>query len=64
LRRERLGPHFFELISNFSPMVLELISDGGMTFGDLSNITSKWFGDNPKVTFDLFHLLGSHGPSV
>ncbi len=60
----RRGPHFFELVTNLPTVFLQLMSNSGVTFRDLANVTSKRFGNHAKMTFDLFHLLGVHGSFV
>ena len=35
------GPHFFELISNLSAVLLEFMPNGGMAFGNLADIAAK-----------------------
>jgi hypothetical protein len=58
------SPQFFELVTNFLAMFLQLMPNGGVTFRNLADVASECFGDHAKMTFDLFHLLGVHGSLV
>lgn len=40
---------------------MEFMPNRGMPLGNLSDIAPERFGDDAKVAFDLFHLLGIHG---
>ena len=39
--RAHEGTHFFELIPNLSAVLLEFMPNGGMAFGNLTDIAAK-----------------------
>lgn len=43
---------------------MKFLLNGGVAFGNLADIAPERFGDNAKVAFEFFHLLGVHGSSV
>ena len=53
-------PYFFEFVTSFHAVFLQLMPNGGVTFCNLADVAFECFGHHAKMTFDLFHLLGVH----